>query len=83
MSGNHTASSGFVRACEIFVAAHFFQSATGALEFKGQLFAGIQIRCGGGSTGYELDIAIIKLINEIHKPCGLIITGFRHLRDVG
>jgi len=72
-----------MRAGQIFGAVHFNQPRDGALKRKRQPLAGIQqVRRGSGGTD-QVDMAVVKLVNQGNETArGIIVMAVKH-RDPG
>ena len=58
---------------QVFVGAHLLQSRNGSLELKTQPRAVIERLWRAGCGGDQLDIAIVKLIDQINETSGCIL----------
>ena len=68
---------------KVVMAAHFFQSADGALKFELELLSCVEFRGYGLCADDKFNVAVVEFIDHINEAPCLVINGFVHYRDVG
>src|SRR3546814_2383381 len=68
---------------QVVGALHFDQAAAGTLECRRQPFAAIQVERPGRRAHDQVDVAIVKLIDQMHEASCRVIAAGVELRHRG